>query len=98
MENRGDREMGICEMQQRLWVANASYLDARTDYDEPSRSRSSRRPPAAGDVGHRPARKPTEPHGIGWVYCPVLSRLLGVKEAQAADVRRPTCIRSRRTP
>jgi len=88
IENRGDRELGICAMQKRLRVANANYLDARTDYEDAIRiaKQPSSAKPEAMSV-HRPSHKPTDPHNLAFLYCQVLSRLVGVKKAEAADVR-----------
>jgi lipopolysaccharide export system permease protein len=88
LENRGDRELGVCAMQKRLRIANANYLDARDDYLEALRL--AKQPPSAKPQAmsvHRPARKPTEPRNIAFLYCQVLSRLIGVKKAEAADVK-----------
>jgi lipopolysaccharide export system permease protein len=88
IENRGDRELGICAMQKRLKVANAGYLDARADYEEAIRL--SKQPPTARPTAmsvHRPSRGPTDPHNLASLYCQVLSRLIGVQKAEAADVR-----------
>jgi lipopolysaccharide export system permease protein len=88
MENRGDRELGICAMQKRLKIANASYLDARDEYLEAIRI--AKQPPSAKPEVmsvHRPSRPPTEPHNLASLYCQALSRLIGVKKAEAADVR-----------
>ncbi len=52
IENRGDRELGICAMQKRLRIANASYLDARADYEEALRlAKLPTSAHAEGDVG-----------------------------------------------
>jgi len=88
MENRGDRELGICAMQKRLKIANASYLDARDEYLEAIRI--AKQPPSAKPEVmsvHRPSRPPTAPHNLASLYCQALSRLIGVKKAEAADVR-----------
>jgi len=87
MENRGDRELGICAMQKRLRIANANYLDAKTDYEDAIRAAkmSASGKPQAMSV-HRVARARPEPHNLAYVYCQALSRLIGVKKAEAADV------------
>jgi lipopolysaccharide export system permease protein len=75
-------------MQKRLRVANANYLDARADYEDAIRI--AKRPPSAKPEAmsvHRPSHKPTDPHNLAFLYCQVLSRLVGVKKAEAADVR-----------
>ncbi|MBW8769614.1 MAG: LptF/LptG family permease [Gemmatimonadetes bacterium] len=87
MENRGDRELGICAMQKRLRIANANYLDAKQDYEDAIRL--AKQPPSATPKPasvHRTARARPEPHNIAYLYCQVLSRLIGVKKAEAADV------------
>ncbi|HEX7977748.1 MAG TPA: LptF/LptG family permease [Gemmatimonadaceae bacterium] len=88
MENRGDRELGICAMQKRLRIANAGYLDARADYEEAIRIAKlpPNTKPGARDV-HRKARAVEEPRNLAFFYCQALSRLIGVKKAEAADVR-----------
>ena len=88
MENRSDRELGICAMQKRLRVANANYLDAKEDYEEAVRI--AKQPPSAKPEVlsvHKTARARPEPLNIAFLYCQVLSRLIGVKKAEAADVR-----------
>jgi lipopolysaccharide export system permease protein len=86
--NRGDRELGICAMQKRLRLANANYLDAKADFEESIRL--AKQPlsakPEAMPV-HRPARAPPDPINIAFFSCQALSRLIGVKKAEAADVR-----------
>lgn len=82
--SKGDREMGVCEMQRRLWTADRSYRMARAEYD------ATLNEPANGEgpqflQGPSGARSP-EPHGIGWVYCRLVG-LFGVREAQAAQLR-----------
>ena len=75
---KGDREMSVCEMQQRLWRAQMAYdLDLRELED-------ARHPP-------KPSRLPqkrtiaSEPGGLGAVYCGML-KAVGIKTAQAAEV------------
>jgi lipopolysaccharide export system permease protein len=87
MENRGDRELGVCAMQKRLRIANASYLEAKADFEEATRI--SKLPKSARPTKpvHRPPRAPKEPHNIAYLYCHVLARLIGVKKAEAAEVR-----------
>ena len=79
--NRGDREMGICEMQKRLWEAESQYLNAERDYN----SAKKRQP-----MVYAPrAIRPPEPKGLGWVYCHALELVAPtVKEAHAAIIPR----------
>ncbi|MDB4891277.1 MAG: permease YjgP/YjgQ family protein [Gemmatimonadetes bacterium] len=77
---KGDREMGICEMQQRLWVAQSSYASAEKDYDDAIKHKENQ----SSFIGrvHTP-----EPRGIGWAYCALLKMINPeVKEATAADL------------
>jgi lipopolysaccharide export system permease protein len=88
MENRGDRELGICAMQKRLRVANANFLDAKADYEEAIHL--AKQPPSATPQAmsvHRTVKARPEPHNLAFLYCQVLSRLIGVQKAEAADVR-----------
>ncbi len=87
IENRGDRELGVCAMQKRLRLANASYLDAKADYDEAVRQSKLPRSAQKAPSVHRLPRAPAEPHNVAFVYCQVLSHLIGVKKAEAADLR-----------
>jgi lipopolysaccharide export system permease protein len=88
---RGDRELGICAMQKRLRIANGLYQETRGEFLEAVRlaglSKEQRKP---NPPVHRKATVPPDPHTIGWVYCQLLSRLIGVRAAQAADVRSAT--------
>jgi lipopolysaccharide export system permease protein len=79
--SKGDREMGICEMQRRLWGAENVYAAAEKDYADVVKRRE--------PLSSMPTRvKTPEPHGIGWAYCTLLRMAFPtVKEAQAADVR-----------
>jgi lipopolysaccharide export system permease protein len=87
MENRGDRELGVCAMQKRLRIANASYLEAKADYEETIRLAKLPKSERPAKPVHRPPRAPQEPHNIAYLYCHVLARLIGVKKAEAAEVR-----------
>jgi hypothetical protein len=71
IENRGDRELGICAMQKRLRLANAGYLDAKADYEDAVRVAKPGVGPEGLAVHVRRARRP---HNIAFVYCQVLSR------------------------
>ena len=87
--SRGDRELGVCAMQKRLMRANAVYEGNRREYMEALRLAklpASQRTTAS--VSHLPPPvAPAEPKNIGWAYCRVLSRLVGVRAAEAAEVR-----------
>ncbi len=84
--SKSDREMGVCEMQRRLWQAQAGYLQAKHEYDDAVR------PPTQAELERRneysrTAYVPTpEPRGLGWLYCRALD-LFSVRKAHAADVR-----------
>ena len=88
--SRGDRELGVCAMQKRLIRAKGTYDQNRREYMEALRLAklpAAQRTAAAG-VSHLP--KPAqveEPKNLGWAYCRLLSRLIGVKAAEAAEVR-----------
>lgn len=79
--SKGEREMSICEMQKRLWDADNSLRFAQSEY---SQAKSAR----AGAVESRPLIRRTgaEPHGLGWLYCAGLGRLMEVREAHASDL------------
>lgn len=88
--SRGDRELGVCAMQKRLTRAKATYDDNRAEYMEVLRLaklRAEKKAPVGMPVHRKPTIKPVEPKNLGWAYCRVLSRLIGVKAAEAADVR-----------
>jgi lipopolysaccharide export system permease protein len=80
--NKGDREMGVCEMQRRLWIQNTSLVAAERELDE------ARKNPGAPSTSYmaRPQSTP-EPRGIGWAYCTLIQKVVSVKEAHAADVQ-----------
>jgi lipopolysaccharide export system permease protein len=79
--SKGDREMSVCEMQRRLWQAEAVYVASRTEFEELASRRPESKEEAMTALAPRP--KVPEPRGIGWAYCRVVD-LLHVKEAQAA--------------
>jgi lipopolysaccharide export system permease protein len=81
--SKGDREMSVCEMQERLRLADAVYQNARQEYDFVKRTPAAeqRRPEP------RPASSLPQPRGIGWAYCTLL-HALHVKEANAAELPR----------
>ncbi|MEP6733221.1 MAG: LptF/LptG family permease [bacterium] len=81
--SKGDREMSVCEMQERLWSAQMSYAAAEKDFEETQTKRA--------PTSSFPTRvKTPEPRGIGWAYCTLLRLALpvpAVKQAHAAEVR-----------
>ena len=82
--SKGDREMSVCEMQRRLWMAQTQYeMDLRDFQDV-------RLPPKVPT--HAPSARPntTEPRGLGWAYCAMLKTVSGVREAHAAEVSAAT--------
>jgi lipopolysaccharide export system permease protein len=88
--SRGDRELGICAMQKRLIRATALYETNRDEYQEVLRLaklRSETKAPVGVPVHRKPRIMVEEPKNLGWAYCRVLARLVGVKAAEAADVR-----------
>jgi lipopolysaccharide export system permease protein len=80
--NKGDREMSVCEMQKRLWLAQNQYDVDLKEYQD------AKKPPKAAVPTSVPQLRvvSNEPHGLGWAYCSLLKRVSGVKEAHAADV------------
>jgi lipopolysaccharide export system permease protein len=88
--SRGDRELGVCQMQRRLRVALGRYNDAKRDYEEALRHSkvSYARNSMPDAVASRISAVPPEPHGIGWVYCTVVTRLFGPQAAQAQTAPR----------
>jgi lipopolysaccharide export system permease protein len=88
--SRGDRELGICAMQKRLIRAKALYEDRRDEYQEVLRLaklRSETKARVGAPVHRRPKIVIEEPKNLGWAYCHLLARLVGVKAAEAAEVR-----------
>jgi len=81
--NKGDREMGVCEMQKRLWLAQNQYDMDLKEYQEAKQPPKPTMPTRAAP----PRVRSDEPHGLGWAYCALLKRVGGVKAAHAADVR-----------
>ncbi len=81
--NKGDREMGVCEMQRRLWLAQNQYDLDLQEYRDAKRPPKPTMPTRAAP----PRVSSNEPHGLGWAYCALLKRVGGVKEAHAAAVR-----------
>jgi lipopolysaccharide export system permease protein len=81
--SKSDREMGVCEMQDRLRLADGALRAAQREYEiakHPAREMMATRPepmpPACGSCFA----------GIGWVYCTLLHDVLHVKELQAAEL------------
>jgi lipopolysaccharide export system permease protein len=85
---RGDRELGICAMQKRLRIAKGQYDETMRDYRDALRNAKliKGEPKPKASVHVKP-ELPPDPHTLGWAYCQLLSRLIGVKAAQAADLR-----------
>ena len=81
--NKGDREMGVCEMQKRLWLAQNQFDLDLQEYQEAKHPPKPAMPTRAAP----PRVKSNEPHGLGWAYCALLKRVGGVRAAHAADVR-----------
>jgi lipopolysaccharide export system permease protein len=86
--SRGDRELGVCELQKKLvnvlpvFKQNQSeYLDALTA----ARLTKETGKPVTVPV-HVPAKRfrPEEPKNLAWAYCRVLAYIAGVKVAEAA--------------
>ena len=73
---KGDREMSVCEMQQRLARAQMQYDLDKRGLDE------ARHPPKPTMVKPKPYTA-SEPQGLGRIYCGLLNAL-GVKAAEAA--------------
>jgi lipopolysaccharide export system permease protein len=87
--SKGDREMGVCEMQRRFWYADAFYRESRREYAEalkPRKQDGSGTPYDAGPPST--AGRSPEPRGIGWLYCRVIG-MLGVRTAHAAGIPTP---------
>ncbi|MEP6992448.1 MAG: LptF/LptG family permease [bacterium] len=82
---KGDREMGVCEMQRRLWAAQNNYESEVREFSAP--------PPSDAQLIHGPPPRPAgapEPHGLGWAYCTLLRTVGGVQEAHAEEVTAAT--------
>jgi lipopolysaccharide export system permease protein len=86
--SRGDRELGVCELQKKLvhvlpiFRQNQSeYLDALTA----ARLTKETGKPVTVPV-HVAAKRfrPEEPKNLAWAYCRVLAHIAGVKVAEAA--------------
>ena len=79
--SKGDREMSVCEMQKRLWLAEDQYGRELDEYkDALSTSNAA--------IHFKPSthKLSAEPHGLGWAYCRMLQAVSGVREAHAATV------------
>ena len=85
--SKGDREMGVCEMQKRLWQAEAGYLQAKRDYDDALKSPGQLEAERQREFSRPTPYTPTpEPRGLGWLYCRALD-VFSVRKANAAEVR-----------
>jgi hypothetical protein len=84
--SKGDREMGVCEMQRRLWQAESGYQQAKREYDATVKAPRRSYPDTATAAPPLPPRTP-EPRGIGWVYCKLVNDVLTVPKAKAQTVR-----------
>ncbi len=80
---KSDREMGVCEMQKHLWMAETNYRAAVTEFNETVTKTPTALARSAPGMPH----PISEPHNLAWAYCS-LFRVLGVKEVQAAEVPR----------
>jgi hypothetical protein len=76
-------------MQKRLRVAEGRYNDARREHDEAVRlaKLNTAQRVSAPAAAIKPTAAPPEPHGIGWAYCTLVTRVFGVKAAEAAEPR-----------
>jgi lipopolysaccharide export system permease protein len=86
--SRGDRELGVCAMQKRLIRAKVLYDENRSEYMEALRiakMSAEQQKAMAMPVHRRPTIRQAEPKNLAWAYCRVLSRLVGVKAAEAAE-------------
>jgi lipopolysaccharide export system permease protein len=80
--SKGDREMSVCEMQRRLWLAQNQYEMTRLEYEEVKAAPKGAVPTYAPP---KPVRA-NEPRGLGWAYCTLLQSVSSVREAHAAEV------------
>jgi len=88
--SRGDRELGVCAMQKRLVRAKATSDDFRDEYMaalQEAKANTQKRPTTAPPVHIKRTTLPREPKNLAWGYCRLLARLVGVKAAEAAEVR-----------
>ena len=81
---KGDREMSVCEMQRRLFQADAMYQQARREYEEALIGPRAMEEEARATTLPTPQRQ--EPHGLGWAYCQLIRNVFGVREARAATL------------
>ena len=81
--SKGDREMSVCEMQNRLRLAEGGYRSAQREYEQARARKGSVDYTAPPNMRTWP-----EPHGIGWVYCSLLRNVFKVREARAAALPR----------
>ena len=82
---KGDREMSVCEMQRRLFVADIQYQDALREYQDAKTGRSDADAETQLTAAPPPVKQ-HEPRGLGWAYCQFIRSVFGVKEARAATL------------
>jgi len=83
---KGDREMNVCEMQRRLFVADVQYQDALREYQDAKTGRREADAEPLLTAAPQPPPRQSEPHGLGWAYCQLIRNVFGVKEARAATL------------
>src|SRR5260221_752177 len=77
--SKGDREMSVCEMQRRLWVAETQLFQAQREYEDAVHPRR-----VLDDL---PAfYRAREPHGMGWAYGTLL-KVFRVKVPRAGPLQ-----------
>ena len=83
--SKGEREMTVCQMQTLLARADFNMRQAQYEWQE-ARARDLTAKGATNVV--QPSRPVfRDPPGLGHLYCALVARLVGVKAAQAAEVR-----------
>ncbi|MDB4907396.1 MAG: permease YjgP/YjgQ family protein [Gemmatimonadetes bacterium] len=80
---KSDREMGICEMQDQLALADYKERRAQADLVLGVAKLKGTQPSGLPDTTHR------NPTGLGSIYCGTIGRLFSVTEAKAAEVMLP---------
>jgi lipopolysaccharide export system permease protein len=76
--SKGDREMGICEMQRRFWQAEQQFTNTVREVEHLRKTHAVASFPQLVKV--------PEPRGLGWAYCRLMKLLPTAKELHAADV------------